>query len=527
MVDGRSTPAAVNRRQLLAGAALAGLAAAAGGCGSTSGTSPDRRRTTKPTAAAPSSTTVPPSAGPPDWAALRRDLDGSLVRPADPGFSTTAALYDPRFDRLQPRAVVEVASERDVATALGFADRYGLSVSPRSGGHSYVGASAGHGGLQIDTRRLNRVRYDAGSQTVDVGAGAPLLDVHTTLEPVGRTVPTGTCASVGVAGLTLGGGLGVEDRAYGLTCDAVESLTVVTASGTVLEATATRHSDLFWACRGGGGGNFGVVTGVRYRTFPARPMSFFYLRWPDDRAEAVIRGWQTRVAAMPRNSWANLHLDAAPGRGLTPSIFGVSLAGAGPADADAFTAAVGAAPAARSTYVRTHHEGALLLAGCSGEADAQCHLPPQGTLHHEVSVAGSDVLGRALDTSERSALARLLRGRASSGGSASVIVDPLGGAASSPGPADTAFPWRRALGTIQWYVGFPDVPTHTVTRQTYAWIASGHRSVAGASVGAYVNYLEPGRAIASYYGSNLGRLRAARRRYDPGRLFRGPYVIPH
>jgi FAD/FMN-containing dehydrogenase len=464
--------------------------------------------------------------GPPDWAALSRDLDGSLVRPDDASFNRTVRLYNPRFDRLRPQAVVEVAGDGDVATALGFARRYGLSVSPRSGGHSYVGASAGYGGLQIDTRRLRSVRYDAGRQTVTTGAGAPLIDVHTALEPAGRTVPTGTCASVGVAGLTLGGGLGVEDRTYGLTCDAVESLTVVTASGAVLVATATRHPELFWACRGGGGGNLGVVTEVRYRTFPAHPMSFFYLRWADVQAESVIAGWQARAADMPRSSWANLHLDAAPGRGVTPSIFGVSLDGAGAAEADAFTAAVGSAPAARSTYSRTHHDGVLLLAGCSGDTDAECHLSPHGTLQREVSVAGSDVLGRPLDASERTAVARVLRARASGGGSASVIVDPLGGAASAPSPSETAFPWRRAPATIQWYVGLPGVPSRSAIRLTYDWIDSGHRSVAGASVGAYVNYLEPRRPLASYYGPNLGRLQAARRRYDPDQVFRGRYVIP-
>jgi FAD/FMN-containing dehydrogenase len=519
-----------SRRGLLAGAAALGLTGSVAGCGSSRSTSPTGatepstppQTTTRPTTTVPTTT-----AGPPDWAALGRELDGALLRPGDASFAGTARLYDPRFDRRRPDAVVEASGTADITAALAFARRYGLTVSPRAGGHSYVGASAGRGGIQIDTRRLDAVHYDAASQTVTAGAGAALLAVHTALEPVGRTVPTGTCASVGVAGLTLGGGLGVEDRTYGLTCDAAESFRLVTAAGDVLVASATQHADLFWACRGGGGGNLGVLIEVRYRTFPAHPMSFFSLRWSDQQAEAVIRGWQTRVPAMPRSSWANLHLDAATGTGLTPSIFGVSLDGAAESEADALVAAVGAAPVGRSTYTRSHHDGVLLLAGCAGEAAAHCRLPPHGTLAREISVAGSDVIGRPLNASQRSAVAHLLRGRASKGQSASAIVDPLGGAASAPGPTATAFAWRRALATIQWYVGLSAVPSGSTTRATYDWIDEGHRTVAGASVGGYVNYLEPGRPLADYYGPNFDRLRAARRRYDPDQLFHGAFVIPH
>ncbi len=518
------------RRELLAGAAALGLAGSVAGCGSSRSTSPTRatgpstpsQTTAHPTTSAPTTT-----AGPPHWASLSHELDGALLRPGDASFTGMARLYDPRFDRLRPDAVVEAAGTADVAAALAFGRRYGLTVSPRAGGHSYVGASAGRGGIQIDTRRLDAVHYDAASQTVTVGAGAALLAVHTALEPVGRTVPTGTCASVGVAGLTLGGGLGVEDRTYGLTCDAAESFRLVTAAGQDLVASATQHADLFWACRGGGGGNLGVLIEVRYRTFPAHPMSFFSLRWSDQQAEAVIRGWQARVPTMPRSSWANLHLDAAAGSGLTPSIFGVSFAGGAESEADAFVAAVGASPVGRSTYARSHHDGVLLLAGCSGQTAAQCRLPPHGTLAREISVAGSDVIARPLNASQRSAVAHLLRERAAKGQSASAIVDPLGGAASVPSSTATAFAWRRALGTIQWYVGLSAVPSGATTRATYDWIDDAHRAVAGTSVGGYVNYLEPGRPLADYYGPNFDRLRAVRRRYDPDKLFHGAFVIPH
>jgi FAD/FMN-containing dehydrogenase len=518
------------RRSVLAGAALATVGAITS-CGTSRPANPRHSSTAglstkSPSSPTPSATTngstTPASV---DWNALAHGLDGRLLRPGDQPYSAAARLYNPRFDGLNPLAVVQAASADDVVTALEFAARSGLLVHPRSGGHSYVGASAARHAIQIDVRRLFTVRFDAASQTITVGAGASLLSVHTALAPHGRTVPTGTCATVGAAGLTLGGGLGVEDRAYGLTCDALESVTLVTASGQAVTASSKQHPDLFWACRGGGGGNFGVATEFRYGTFPAHPMSTYYLRWDDASTEAVIAGWQQRVHTQPATAWANLHLDTSSGH-VVPAVFGVTLDGRGEAEANALVAVVGHGPAARAVTTRSHQAGVLALAGCSERTIEQCRLVPRGALPREISVAGSDVLGRPLSSAEVRGLAHLMRARAAAQQQTSVIVDPLGGAVARVDPAATAFPWRRAFATVQWYVGFPRSPSARLVAATYDWIDYAHHAVSAASVGGYVNYLEPGRPIASYYGTNFARLRRLRGRYDPNRLLRGSYVIP-
>jgi FAD/FMN-containing dehydrogenase len=530
MNTARLSREAFPRRSVLAGAAMA-TAGAITGCGTSRPATPrlsstaglSTKSASGPTpGAATSASTTPASV---DWNALAHGIDGRLLRPGDQPYAAAARLYNPRFDELRPLAVVQAASANDVVTALEFAARSGLLVHPRSGGHSYVGASAARRAIQIDVRRLFTVRFEAASKTITVGAGASLLSVHTALDPHGRTVPTGTCATVGAAGLTLGGGLGVEDRAYGLTCDALDSVTVVTASGQAVTASSKEHPELFWACRGGGGGNFGIATEFRYRTFPAHPMSTYYLRWDDASTEAVIAGWQQRTHAQPATAWANLHLDTSSGR-VVPAVFGVTLDGRGEAEANALVSAVGHEPAARAVTTRSHQAGVLALAGCSERTIEQCQLVPRGALPREISVAGSDVLGRPLSSVEAHGLARLMRSRAASPRQTSVIVDPLGGAVARVDSSATAFPWRRAFATVQWYVGFPRTPSARLVAATYDWIDHAHQVVRAASVGGYVNYLEPGRPIASYYGTNYALLRRLRGRYDPDRLLRGPYVIP-
>src|SRR5437016_3580454 len=135
----------------------------------------------------------------------------------------------------------------------------------------------------------------------------------------GRAVPGGSCPTVGIAGLTLGGGVGVVSRAYGLTSDNVRSLQIVTADGKVRTCSASSNPDLFWACRGGGGGNFGVVTSFTFGTHPAGQIVLFFLSWPWSKAARVISAWQSWAPHAPDELWSNVHLAAAPG-GSVPTI---------------------------------------------------------------------------------------------------------------------------------------------------------------------------------------------------------------
>jgi FAD/FMN-containing dehydrogenase len=507
----------LRRRSVLQAGATTAVAVALG----TTACTADRTRVTRLASTA--------AAGGPsgaDWHALAASLDGDLVRPADSDYDSARRLFNPRFDGIRPAAVVEAANPDDIAEAIRFARKFDLVARPRSGGHSYVGVSTAASGIILDVGRMRGVDYDAGSKTAVVRAGSRLFDVHEALEAHNRSVPTGTCPTVGAAGLTLGGGVGVEGRANGLTCDALQALTLVTAAGTILQVDANHHPDLFWAHRGGGGGNFGVMTSMRMRTFAAHRMGFYFVSWSPSQAVSVIRGWQRRVSRMPRSAWANVHLEAASDGSVAIRVVGVSLTGDGGPEAHALIKAVGHQPTSLSTFSRSHEDGIKLLAGCSTRSDQQCHLPPRGNLSREAFAAGSDVLGGPLTTAQASRLVAAVRLRAGSGGSVAVILDPLGGAVADLSPATTAFRWRHALATVQWYIGLPEHPTGSQVRQAYHWINnSGHPALHGASVGAYVNYLEPGRSVGSYYGRNLGRLRKVKARYDPSGFFRSRYTV--
>jgi FAD/FMN-containing dehydrogenase len=456
---------------------------------------------------------------------LAASLSGSVLLPTASGYLSALQLFDPIFDSERPLAVVQPATVADVATTVNFASGYTSPFAPRSGGHSYVGASGGDQGIQLDLRRLNSVAYNSNNHTVVVGAGASLYSVHTALEPFAQTVPTGTCATVGVSGLTLGGGIGFEDREYGLTCDALQGIQVVLANGTTVRASATQNSDLFWACRGGGGGNFGVVTEYTFATSPAQPVGYATLRWNDADMEAVIAGWQQRIPVAPGTSWPVLHLQTGS-KHVTPSIQVFALGTTPTAEVNALIAAVGRTPAARTTTQYTHKQALQQVAGCTGFTDSQCQLVPAGKLTRRLHVSGSDILGRALTSSEISAISGYLRTRAKTNSSTILILEPFGAAVGGKAVADTAFPWRTALTSVQWKVTFSSTPSASLKTSTYNWITTGHTKFGTASVGAYINYLEPARPLSAYYGSNYTRLRQLRTTYDPHGLFHGKYVIP-
>jgi hypothetical protein len=461
-----------------------------------------------------------------DLQALAASLSGSVVLPSASGYQGALQLFDPIYDGLRPLAVVQPANAADVATTVRFASGFTTPFAARSGGHSYVGASGGDQGIQLDLRRLNSVTYNSSNGQVVVGAGANLYSMHTTLEPFARTVPTGTCATVGVSGLTLGGGIGFEHRKSGLTCDALRNLRVVLANGTTVRASATQNPDLFWACRGGGGGNFGVVIEYTFATSPATSVGSATLRWKDADMERVIAGWQQRVAAAPQTSFAVLHLVTTAAGGVAPRIDVRTLGTSPTTEVNALVAAVGRTPASTTSTQYTHLQALQQAAGCTGYTDSQCQLAPAGLLTRKVYLSGSDILGRALTTAEISAISGYLRTWARTNSTTELLFEPFGGALASKAVADTAFPWRAALASVQWKVDFSAPPTPLATTSTYNWISTGHTMFGSASVGAYINYLEPSRPISAYYGSNYARLRQLRTKYDRTGLFRGPYVIP-
>src|ERR1700730_9716421 len=180
-----------------------------------------------------------------------------------------------------------------------------LKVAPRSGGHSYIGASTANGTMVLDLRQLpGGINYDAATGYVTVTPATSLYAVHQVLAGAGRGIATGTCPSVGTAGHALGGGLGAHSRHAGLMCDALRSASVVLPGGQAVTASATSQPDLFWALQGGGGGNFGVTTSLTFATFPTGEVDVVNLNFPPQSFAQVLVGWQNWLRSADRGSWA-------------------------------------------------------------------------------------------------------------------------------------------------------------------------------------------------------------------------------
>ncbi|GII82789.1 FAD-binding dehydrogenase [Sphaerisporangium siamense] len=471
-----------------------------------------------PAAGAPAATGARTAPSPADWKALGKGLTGRLIRPGDASYDAARRLFNTSFDGVRPGAVAYCADPDDIAECLAFARRTGVPVTSRSGGHGYAGWSTGTG-LVIDVSRMNGVKV-AGGRAV-VGAGAQLVDVYARLAARGVSIPAGSCPTVGVAGLTLGGGLGVVSRKYGLTCDVLESLKIVTADGRLRTCDADHDPELYWASRGGGGGNFGVAVSFTFRTHPTRDVTVFYLHWPWSRAAKVTAAWQAWAPHAPDALWSTLHLSHDP----TPDVLVAGLHLGPRAECERLLAAFAATagtPSRRTVRQMPYLAAMMDLGGCGSRTVSQCHrrgdLPgqtPDGTFPRDSFRAKSHMAYRPLTSAGVAALVAQV-GR---GGRHTVLLDALGGAVGRPGPDATAFPHREALFSVQYYA-------HTAGAAT--WVRGAHAAMAPHfGDHAYVNYIDPELKNwrQAYYGANAARLAKVKAAYDPGRLFRFPQAV--
>jgi hypothetical protein len=470
-----------------------------------------------------------------DWAALARDLSGKLVRPGESAYTTARRLFDPRFDSIHPAGIAYCDNPRDVGTCIAFARKYSVPLAARSGGHSYAGWSSTTG-LIVDVTPMKTVRLSG--TTATVGAGTRLIDLYSGLAAHGRAVPGGSCPTVGVAGLTLGGGVGVVARSHGLTCDNLESVQIVTADGKVLTADASTNSDLYWACRGGGGGNFGVVTEFTFRTEAASDVVLFFLSWPWSRAAEVIRAWQSWAPHAPDALWSNLHLAAAPGGG-TPAIqvggtYLGSIDGAYNQLLKLYKAA-GSNPSSHFLQQYPYLDAMLIEAGCGSIGLQACHLPwqaPGGRLYRQPQYAKSDFFTEPLSNAGIATLLRNIENmravRGASGGVGGIAFDALGGAVNRVSPAATAFVHRNALFMAQYTTDWTAGAAAGGVRNQYEWLSSFWKNMRPYASGqAYQNYIDPALPNwrQAYYGGNYARLARVKATYDPHRVFSFPQAI--
>lgn len=441
-----------------------------------------------------------PGAAVAGWNGLASTIGGSVLLPASgTQFASSKQVFNSFYNNSNPAAVVTVSSQADVQKAVAFATANKLKVAPRGGGHSYIGASSANGTMVLDLRGLpGGANLDGGNVTVTPAAN--LWAVHQACASAGRGVPTGSCPTVGVAGLTLGGGLGADSRHAGLACDALQSATVVLPSGDVVTASPNEHPDLFWALRGGGGGNFGVTTSMTFGTFATGDTDVVRLEFAPSSAVQVLVGWQSWLDGADRNAWAMVDL-AVGGSQPDCHILATCPAGGAAGMADAIKSAVGLQPSAVTNKTMNRMDLVTYLAGGSSTSS------PRGF------VAGSDVV-TTINSAAAHAIATAIGQWPASAGQASLLVDPLGGAIADVAPGDSAFPWRKQSAVLQWYVE----PAANQISAATQWLSSAHQAVQQFSVGGYVNYLEPNSAASRYFGSNLSQLNSVRQKYDPNQI---------
>jgi FAD/FMN-containing dehydrogenase len=434
------------------------------------------------------------------WGPLASAIGGQVIGPDNgPQFATAKQVFNTNYNSSTPAVIVVPTSTADVQKAMTFAAAQRLKVAPRSGGHSYVGASTANGTMVLDLRQLpGGINYDAGTGQVTVTPATSLYAMHQSLAAAGRGIPTGTCPSVGASGHALGGGLGAQSRHAGLMCDALRSATVVLPSGQAVTASATDNPDLFWALRGGGGGNFGVTTSLTFATFPTNDVDVVNLNFPPQSFAQVLVGWQNWLRSADRSSWA-LADATVDGMGTHCRILATCPAGSGGSVGNAITSAVGLQPTGTENHTFNYLDLVNYLAvgnlnpsplGYVGGSDVFTTITP----------AAAQGIASAVDAFPRGA-GRML-----------AIMHALDGALASVAPGATAFPWRQQSALVQWYVetGDPAAATN--------WLGAAHQAVRPYSVGGYVNYIEANQPPARYFGPNLGRLSAVRQRYDPGRI---------
>ncbi|MFP3966447.1 FAD-binding oxidoreductase [Actinomadura fulvescens] len=447
-------------------------------------------------------------------------MNGQVITPDHPDYEQARQIADPRFAAVRPAAVVRCAGTGDVRRTLAFARTHRLPLHLRSGGHSYAGYSTGPG-LVVDVSPLHHITVDA--ELATVGAGATSGRVARELDAHERIVPLGACPGVGIAGLTLGGGLGAVGRAYGLTMHNLREAEVVLADGRVVTCGPRSHPDLFWALRGAGAGNFGVVTRLRFATHPAPELHSHVLVWTLPHAARVVEAWQRWTPALPDTVSSQTVIQSARRRVIVTLVELHPPKPASPAPGyaapllDRLVDDIGAAPDLHHhttsrypraiEFLREHTtpsaEGAP---ACQFHADDLLTrpIPP-----HALPTFIGDFLTDPPPTHHLS-----------------LGIDLLGGAYDTGPP--TAWAHRGCLFDLRYSITVTrpaQMRTVLAARDRLCRLWAELRPVASGH--SYQNHLWPALPDwqRAYYGPHVRRLRQIKAAYDPDNLFRFPHSL--
>jgi FAD/FMN-containing dehydrogenase len=326
---------------------------------------------------------------------------------------------------------------------------------------------------------------------------------------------------VGISGLALGGGVGFAARTMGATCDNILAVRIVTADGRVRVADPSTNSDLLWACRGGGGGNFGAVTALTLATHPVSTAAYGFCDFPWSQAAAALAAWQGVAPHGPDG----LYLICAIETGTSAPqvrVFGQLLGGTEAALRAAMAPITAVAGASLSTGSGAYLDVQQIWAGCAGESAAACRAIKPSSF-----AARSAYFAKPLGSAGAGTIVRAIEARQAAGvGSGAVLLDPYGGALNRVAPDATAFVHRDQLYSAQMLAYWGSAGQGAAANAWLDGLASG---LAPRTSGqAYQNYIDPGLQgwEQAYYATNLARLRSIKRTWDPDRVFRFRQGIP-
>lgn len=452
----------------------------------------------------------------PNWAGLAGELRGRLFRPGDPGYRVATHVRNKRHEGTRtPRAVVAAADTEDVRRSVLWAREHGVPVVARSGGHSFAGYSL-NDGLVVDLGRCSLVDVDASTGLVTAGGGARTGQVHDRLRPYELTVPTGTSPLVGIAGLTLGGGCEYASRSLGLTCDSLVETTVVTANGDVLVCNETENPDLFWACRGGGGGNFGINVSLTFRTHPARDVSMCRLTWDWSDAERVVDAVQRLMPEAPHEFSLNLRVATSGADSLSAAgnrFVGVSGYYFGPSEElrEILAPVLSAATPRSSHFVdQTYWEA---KGNMSHPSPVDDHFMTR-TRYVKQPVSGQGI---------RSILTWMEKwpgSRNPDGGGLGMFA--WGGAINEVPAADSAFVHRDTMFLASMDASWSREDSAQQVDAVQDWVNGLYADMGSyMSDASYQNFVDPELDDwrQAYYGANYPRLVEVKRTYDPTNVF--------
>lgn len=412
-----------------------------------------------------------------------------------------------------PAVIVQVASAEDVAHVIAFAKETGLELAVRSGGHSGAGHSTTEGGIVLDLRQLKSFDIDPDERTVWAGAGLRAADYTAEADKYGLATGFGDTGSVGIAGITLSGGIGFLVRKHGMTIDNLLAAEIVTADGETLEASADSHPDLFWAIRGGGG-NFGVVTRFKFRLHEVGEMVGGMLLLPA--TPETITGFMRLADAAPEELSAIANVMVAPPFPFVPEQFHGQLiimalmAYAGP-------------PEEGEGVLAPFRALATPLADMLNPIRYPAMFPPEDESYHPTA-ASKNMFVETIDQGVAETILKYVT--ESDAPMRAAQLRALGGAMARV-PADaTAFAHRDSkfmVNVATFYVSDADKPI----RQK--WVDDFSDALRQNNSGVYVGFLNdegPQRVRAAYPGSTWDRLARVKRTYDPGNLFKLNQNIP-